>query len=154
MNPFIESPLAVPQPGARWRRVRRCPGSRERHADSGGTRARSRTRTPARLLRLALLSGALLAPGMAAAIDLNSATSEQLQELKGIGPKMAKVIIEERGRGGRYASIEDLSERVKGIGPKKAAALVASGLEVGAASKAGHESAAGGAGAGGARRSR
>lgn len=144
MNPFIESPLAVPQPGARWRRVRRCPGSRGTPKERAGTV----------LLRQALLSGALLVPGMAAAIDLNSATSEQLQELKGIGPKMAKVIIEERGRGGRYASIEDLSDRVKGIGPKKAAALVASGLEVGAASKAGQASAAGGAGAGGARRSR
>src|SRR3546814_10253172 len=45
---------------------------------------------------------------------------------------MAQVIIEERARGGRYESLDDLSDRVKGIGPKKAAAMQASGLTVGA----------------------
>ncbi len=85
------------------------------------------------LLRILALAIALLVPGMAAAIDVNVATAEQLQEVKGIGPKMAKLIIEERDRGGKFASIDDLSDRVRGIGPKKAAALQGSGLVAGGA---------------------
>jgi competence protein ComEA len=68
---------------------------------------------------------------MAVAIDVNAATSEQLRDVRGIGPKTAQVIVEERSRGGPYESFSDLSDRVKGIGPKKAAALQASGLRVG-----------------------
>jgi len=67
-------------------------------------------------------------PGVAHAIDVNTATQEQLRGVRGIGPKTAQIIIEERSRGGRYESLEDLSDRVKGIGPKKAAALQAAGL--------------------------
>ncbi len=178
MNPFVESPLAVPQPGARWHRIRRRPGrsgtprppagdphaagddglhtgGKEHAVAPGRSCVHSGARKPAaRILHFALLAAALFVPGIASAIDLNSATSEQLQELKGIGPKMAKVIIEERGRGGRYASIDDLSDRVKGIGPKKAAALLASGLEVAASSQAKRASAGGGTGVSPGRRGR
>ncbi|HUG59771.1 MAG TPA: DUF655 domain-containing protein [Candidimonas sp.] len=84
----------------------------------------------------ALLAGtgmvvAAVVPAAAYAVDVNSATQEQLQGVRGIGPKTAQVIIEERTRGGRYESFEDLSDRVKGIGPKKSATLQASGLTVG-----------------------
>ncbi len=72
-----------------------------------------------------------IAPGLAHAIDVNSASQEQLQGLRGIGPKTAQTIIEERTRAGRYESFEDLSDRVKGIGPKKVASLQASGLTLG-----------------------
>lgn len=172
MNPFLESPLAVPQPGARWRRLHRhprpvgdaqSPGADSAITPPGAQRdparrqrritqrsplsAKGRLRAPLHAVRgafrLALIAGAILAPGMAGAIDVNAATSQQLQELKGIGPKMASVIIEERDRGGRYASLQDLSDRVKGIGPKKAAALQASGLVVGAAEGARPMAAAG-----------
>src|SRR5690606_2641136 len=78
------------------------------------------------------LAGLLLAPTIVLAVDINTATVEQLQEVKGIGPKMARTIIEERQRGGRFESMTDVSERVKGVGPKKAAAFKASGLVVGA----------------------
>lgn len=70
-------------------------------------------------------------PGLAFALDVNAATQEQLRGVRGIGPKTAQIIIEERSRGGRYESLEDLSDRVKGIGSKKAASLQAAGLSVG-----------------------
>ena len=46
-------------------------------------------------------------------LDLNVATKMQLEELKGIGPKKAQIIIEERP----FKSIDDLL-RVRGIGEK------------------------------------
>jgi len=85
----------------------------------------------ARALGLAVfLSGLLLAAPAAFAVDVNTATPEQLQTVRGIGPKTAQIIIAERDRGGRYQSIADLTERVKGIGPKRAAAMQAAGLSV------------------------
>ncbi|MCR8659165.1 ComEA family DNA-binding protein [Paenibacillus endoradicis] len=50
-------------------------------------------------------------------IDINTATSEQLQQLKGIGPSKAKAIIEDREQKGKYKNIADI-KRVKGIGEK------------------------------------
>lgn len=64
------------------------------------------------------------------AVDLNSATQAQLQQIKGIGPKTAERIIEERTRAGPFDSLSDLSDRVKGIGPKRLVSLEASGLKV------------------------
>src|SRR3546814_7041161 len=69
------------------------------------------------------LATSLLMPGNALAVNVNSATQEQLQTVRGIGPKTARVIIEERMRGGDYESFEDLADRVKGIGPKKTTSL-------------------------------
>ncbi|MCD6548823.1 MAG: helix-hairpin-helix domain-containing protein [Thermodesulfobacterium sp.] len=51
-------------------------------------------------------------------IDLNKATAEELESLPGIGPKIAKNIIEYREKFGPFKSVEELLE-VKGIGPKK-----------------------------------
>jgi competence protein ComEA len=53
-----------------------------------------------------------------APIDVNRATEEELIALKGIGPVLAKNIVEYRRKNGRFKSVEDLL-RVKGIGPKK-----------------------------------
>jgi competence protein ComEA len=58
------------------------------------------------------------APPLAGPIDVNRATAEELTALKGIGPVLAKNIVEYRQRNGRFQSAEDLL-RVKGIGPKK-----------------------------------
>ena len=77
-----------------------------------------------------------LAPGLAAAVDLNAADAEQLQQVKGIGPRTAQLILEERQRGGAFESLQDLADRVKGIGPKKIGTMEQSGLTVGAAPKA------------------
>ncbi|HUQ87335.1 MAG TPA: helix-hairpin-helix domain-containing protein [Vicinamibacterales bacterium] len=51
------------------------------------------------------------------AINLNTATLEQLQTLPGIGPKTAERILEYRTKSGSFKRIEDLMN-VKGIGEK------------------------------------
>lgn len=121
MNPFTESTVARPWAEKACAKfggpILAARTSRRRHSLAG--------------LALGVLAGTVSMHGLAFAIDVNAATQEQLRELRGIGPKTAQVIIEERTRGGRYESLDDLSDRVKGIGPKKAAALQASGLTVG-----------------------
>ncbi len=51
-------------------------------------------------------------------VNLNTATVEQLQTLPGIGPSMAKNIIEHRTKVGKFTKIEEIIN-VKGIGEKK-----------------------------------
>lgn len=65
------------------------------------------------------------------AVDANVATAEQLESLRGIGPKTAQTIVRERARSGPFHSLQDFTERIRGIGPKRAAALQAAGLRVG-----------------------
>jgi competence protein ComEA len=134
MNPFTESTVARP-----WAE-KICAKSGPMPATRTGRRRRSLTG-----LALGVLAGSVSLHGLAFAIDVNAATQEQLRELRGIGPKTAQIIIEERARGGRYESLDDLSDRVKGIGPKKAAALHASGLTVGSAAAVGQGGASSGA---------
>jgi comEA protein len=51
-------------------------------------------------------------------VNLNSATVEQLQAIPGIGPVIAKSIVEHRTKVGRFSRIEEIIN-VKGIGEKK-----------------------------------
>ena len=51
-------------------------------------------------------------------INLNSATSEQLQAIPGIGPATAKAILEYRAKVGKFNKIDEIIN-VKGIGEKK-----------------------------------
>jgi competence protein ComEA len=51
-------------------------------------------------------------------INLNTATTEQLQTLDGIGPATASAIIEYRETQGQFSSVNELKS-VKGIGEKK-----------------------------------
>jgi competence protein ComEA len=77
---------------------------------------------------LVLAIGLLLAPAAAVAqkgkaastekVNLNTATAEQLQTLPGIGPAMAKRVIEYRTKVGKFNKIEELLN-VKGIGEKR-----------------------------------
>jgi competence protein ComEA len=53
-----------------------------------------------------------------ALIDVNRATEEELVGLKGIGPVLAKSIVEDRRKNGPFKSVEELV-RVRGIGLKK-----------------------------------
>ena len=55
-------------------------------------------------------------------VNLNTATSEQLDALPGVGPATAKAIISYRSRKGPFKKVEDLLN-VPGIGPAKVAAL-------------------------------
>ncbi|CAB3658392.1 hypothetical protein LMG3458_00452 [Achromobacter deleyi] len=137
MNPFLHSTVAAdlathvanpavlhvtphvaPRLAAPWRRPR-----------TAASAAR-------RVLRLAL-GTALLAAGLvsapAHAVDVNGATAQQLEGIRGIGPRTAETIVRERDRGGKFESLQDLAERVRGISAKKAQALEAAGLTVGGA---------------------
>lgn len=51
------------------------------------------------------------------ALNINSASIEQLETMKGIGARKAQAIVEYRLQNGNFASIEDLI-KVKGIGSK------------------------------------
>ena len=53
-----------------------------------------------------------------AKININTATSDELDKLPGVGPATAAKIIEYREQNGPFATIEDL-KKVKGIGDKK-----------------------------------
>ena len=55
-------------------------------------------------------------------INLNSATSDQLDTLPGVGPSTAKAIISYRTRKGPFGKVEDLLN-VPGIGPAKVGAI-------------------------------
>lgn len=139
MNPFTESTVACPLGAglpkvqhSKKRRslVRLTLGAMGLATGLGGPPVTGLTATGVLLARAGVVAG-MVAPGVAYAVDVNSATQEQLRGVRGIGPKTAQIIIEERTRGGRYESFEDLSDRVKGIGPKKSASLQASGLTLG-----------------------
>lgn len=51
-------------------------------------------------------------------VNLNTATSEQLQEVPGIGPATAEKILQARKSYGAFKSVDDL-QAIKGIGPKR-----------------------------------
>lgn len=56
-------------------------------------------------------------PSRAAKLNLNTATTAQLELLPGIGPSLAARIVAYRAANGRFTSIADL-DKVNGIGPK------------------------------------
>jgi competence protein ComEA len=68
--------------------------------------------------------GAATAPaaGVAAPINLNTATLEQLDTLDGVGPGIAQRILDYREQHGGFERVEDLGE-VPGIGAKRLATL-------------------------------
>lgn len=56
------------------------------------------------------------------ALDLNTATEQQLEQLDGVGPALAAKILAYREQHGGIASVEEL-DNVSGIGPAKLAAI-------------------------------
>jgi competence protein ComEA len=58
------------------------------------------------------------AAAQAGKVNLNSATAEQLTTIPGIGPAMAKRILEYRAKSGKFNRIEEIMN-IKGIGEKK-----------------------------------
>ena len=66
-----------------------------------------------------------------AAVDLNSATAADLQDVSGIGPKKAEAIVEYRKKNGQFKSVDDL-DKVPGFG-KSTVDKVKKDLAVGSA---------------------
>jgi competence protein ComEA len=92
-------------------------------------------KSPGRLV-LRLLIGVTIGasigvtPGLAEvrlSVEINTATDEQLQSLRGIGPAMARRILAERARA-PFSSLADFDERVKGVGAITLRRWVADGL--------------------------
>jgi comEA protein len=54
----------------------------------------------------------------AAPINLNTATSDELQQVPGIGPVTAEMILQMRKSYGPFKSVDDL-RAIRGIGPKR-----------------------------------
>lgn len=66
-----------------------------------------------------------------AAVDINSANSDALRGIKGIGPAKAKAILDEREAHGPFKDGAELSKRVKGMGGETVDRLQAEGLTIG-----------------------
>jgi competence protein ComEA len=74
--------------------------------------------TPEGGYHLAVMSGTqLLTLGLPT--DLNRASAQDLEAVPGIGPALAKRIVEYRQAHGPFQKIDDLGEKVLGFGPKK-----------------------------------
>ena len=67
-------------------------------------------------LWLALALSIACAGAVLAAVNINTATKEELTSIQGIGDKTAQAIIDYRKKHGEFKSIDDL-EKVEGIGP-------------------------------------
>jgi len=61
-------------------------------------------------------------------MDVNQASAQELAAIRGLGIKTAKIIVQERDRGGPFGSMDALAERVRGIGARKAKSLQDAGL--------------------------
>ncbi|MDT3679730.1 MAG: helix-hairpin-helix domain-containing protein [Burkholderiaceae bacterium] len=79
-----------------------------------------------------LLVFALLGPasGVVNALDANTASADELQTIRGIGPATAARIVEAR-RQEPFRDLDDVRERVRGIGEKNLRKMQEAGLAVG-----------------------
>ncbi len=75
-----------------------------------------------KLIKLAIISTAVMASFVFAKVNINTATVDELSALYGIGEGKAKAIIAYRNKNGTFKSIEELAN-VKGIGKKTVAKL-------------------------------
>jgi competence protein ComEA len=69
-----------------------------------------------------------------AAVNLNTATKDELVALPGIGPAKAQAILDYRNKNGAFKSIEELKD-VKGIGAKRYEKIKSELTVVGASAK-------------------
>lgn len=84
-------------------------------------------------LRRALLGfwlATLALPGTSVAVDANTASADELQTIRGIGPAMAARIVQARQRE-PFRDLDDLRSRVRGIGEKNLRRMHDAGLDVG-----------------------
>lgn len=157
MNPFLHSTVAEPLSADDWRFFMPFNTTRQRRgqpetipARPGQVRARTsvpqrradvqqpaasarRRRRWQKACRMAMAAGLglMAATGQAGHnVNVNVASVQELQAVRGIGPKTAELIVRERERSGPFESFEDFAERIRGIGPKRAQALREAGLTV------------------------
>jgi len=91
----------------------------------------------------AALVGVMLSLNLAfAATDANTASKDELDKVKGIGPAIAQKIVDERQKNGPFKSLDDLAQRVKGVGDTSVKKMAAEGLTVGGGSATGTTAAA------------
>ena len=69
-----------------------------------------------RKLLLAFIMGFAICGIALAAVNINTATKDELVSLKGVGEKRAQAIIDYRKKNGPFKTVDDL-EKVPGIGP-------------------------------------
>lgn len=148
MNPFLHPAVATPLPDeerSHWNRATLpappavVPGrgtqSRQAAESAAGRQATATPGWSHRLASLAVAVGIGLGVNLPAQaqrpqVNANIASAMELQSIKGIGPKTAQTIVQERERSGPFESFQDLAERIRGIGPKRAQTLRAAGLTV------------------------
>ncbi|SAL47492.1 DNA-binding protein [Caballeronia terrestris] len=70
-----------------------------------------------------------------AAVDVNTANTDALRGIKGIGPAKAKAILDEGDAHGPFKDAAEMRKRVKGMGGKTMERLQAEGLTIGPAGK-------------------
>ena len=83
-----------------------------------------RSQHPARAGELILAAQWDAALRRARVVDVNRATAAELERLPQVGPALARRIVDDRQRRGRFRTAAELS-RVDGIGPQTVAALAA-----------------------------
>ena len=129
MNPFLDSTVAVPLASEQSliQPQKQSEHPKGRWSFPFAQQAANRL---ARRSRVAVVLAGVGVGLSAQALELNTATAEQLRDLRGVGPRTAQIIVQERNRAGPFESLEDLSDRVRGIGPKRLQALQAAGLRV------------------------
>lgn len=71
-----------------------------------------------------------LAPLLAHALDVNTASQAELEQLRGVGVALSERLLDERAKR-PFADWPDLLARVPGLGRKQAARLSTAGLRVG-----------------------
>jgi len=120
MNPFLHHTVASPTS---------TPTSVPNTSRSSGAGRFARLAS-----QFALAAGMVFgAAGPALAVDVNAASLSELESVRGVGPKTAELILQERQKGGAFKSFDDFSGRVRGIGTKRAQKLRDAGLTVGPA---------------------
>jgi competence protein ComEA len=92
------------------------------------------------MIKKLMLAVATMVIGMGfafAQVDVNKADAAALDSVKGIGPAMSKLILDERTKGGDFKDWADFQKRVKGVQDKRAAKLSQAGLQINGKAKEG-----------------
>jgi len=131
----LPAPAAAPRPAPERPAATDTSLSTEKPAPAPSTASTDQSQAPAPTLPAApdpapappapaapLAGAPSKAPGLTHRININKAQQAELELLPGVGPAMAKQIMDYRALHGPFKTIADL-DKVKGIGPKKLAKI-------------------------------